>query len=67
LVASPRHRFVPDDKDVSAILTLPFEPHAYRQVTDAYLISLCQSNRCKLATFDGGAKALAPEFVELIG
>lgn len=35
----------------------------HKQITDAYLIAICQVHRCKLATFDHKLMAIAPSNV----
>ncbi|MGQ0701267.1 MAG: TA system VapC family ribonuclease toxin [Panacagrimonas sp.] len=65
------HQFWTDDlSPVDAPLFASLSGH--RQVTDAYLLILAASNKGRLATFDGGVRAMAadllgdPDRVELI-
>jgi predicted nucleic acid-binding protein len=61
IVAVPGHHFWPDTvapTDAAAFESAAFVGH--RQVTDAYLLSLAQHHKGKLATFDGGIAELVP-------
>jgi predicted nucleic acid-binding protein len=65
IVAVPGHHFWPDTvapTDAGAFASAAFVGH--RQVTDAYLLSLAQHHRGKLATFDGGIAELIPAIEE---
>lgn len=64
LAANARHEFWPD--------VLQYAPGVldgvvgHRQVTDAYLAAVAESNGARLATFDRGLSLLRPKVVELI-
>ena len=61
IVAVPGHHFWPDTvaaTDAVAFGSAAFVGH--RQVTDAYLLSLAQHHKGKLATFDCGNAELIP-------
>jgi predicted nucleic acid-binding protein len=65
IVALPGHHFWPDavaPTDAAAFAGAAFVGH--RQVTDAYLLSLAQNQKGKLATFDGGIAELIPAIKE---
>jgi predicted nucleic acid-binding protein len=59
IVDMPGHHFWPDTvapTDAKAFTSAAFVGH--RQVTDAYLLSLAQHHKGKLATFDNGIAEL---------
>jgi predicted nucleic acid-binding protein len=59
IVSVPGHHFWPDTvapTDAKAVTSAAFVGH--RQVTDAYLLSLAQHHKGKLATFDNGIAEL---------
>jgi len=65
IVAMPGHHFWPDT--VAATDAVAFESAAlvgHRRVADAYLLSLAQHHKGKLATFDGGIGDLIPANTE---
>lgn len=71
-LAQPAHQFWPDSIDVPRALKPLLRGEAgYRQVTDAYLLSLAVRHKGRLASFDRGLAELAkqaqvPGHVELI-
>jgi uncharacterized protein len=61
IVSVPGHHFWPDTvapTDAKAFMSAAFVGH--RQVTGAYLLSLAQHHKGKLATFDNGIAELIP-------
>ena len=64
LRAVGRHRFLVDavsmtDDDVPRLM-------GHRQVSDAHLLTLARRHGARLVTFDGGARAMGGEDVELL-
>jgi toxin-antitoxin system PIN domain toxin len=56
LRAHPDHRFLTDDVSISDIDVLSIA--GYRQVTDAYLLTLARRRRVRLVTFDASILAM---------
>lgn len=63
-LAHPRHEFWADSLQVPAAVQ-PAEQRlqGYRQLTDAYLLALASRHKGVLASFDGGVRALADDFL----
>lgn len=64
LNVSPRFEFWPDAVSYRAVDLGQVIGH--RQVTDAYLVALAQSQGATVATLDAGLATVAPDAVELI-
>ncbi len=61
IIALPGHHFWPDAiAPARAAILSGVALVGHRQVTDAYLLSLAQHRKGKLATFDGGVSELIP-------
>ena len=57
----PSHHFWPDDLDLPTALVGLAPIVGHRQVSDAYLLALAIRHGGRLATFDRGIAALAPQ------
>ena len=66
---NPRHRFLKEAPSPGGPAAAKFleQIQAYRQVTDAWLVSLAEANGGKLATLDRKLEAVfGNEFIEVI-
>jgi predicted nucleic acid-binding protein len=64
-LAHPRHQFWTEAIQVPAALeNIEAELQGYRQLTDAYLLSLAARRKAVLASFDRGLRTLAGESLE---
>lgn len=65
IVALPHHRFWADDTALATSTRIAAERlSGYRQVTDAHLLALALRYSGRLATFDGGVRALVPPGID---